>query len=279
MKVSNADFKTIESFGREWSRFDQASLAIDEAERLFNQYFSIFPWDLLPPDGGIGVDVGCGSGRWAKFVAPRVKRLHLVDASSNALRVARRNLAELGNVEYRAADVGALPFAQESLDFAYSLGVLHHTPDTEFGVKTIAAALKPGAPFLLYLYYAFDNRPGFYRALWRVSDVMRHIVSHLPSWGKFAVADAVAALVYWPFARAGRVLEMGNSLPSAWPLAFYRRCPFYVMRTDALDRFGTPLEKRFTKSEIEQMLRSAGFETVRFSEAPPFWCAVGIKAQ
>lgn len=279
MRAGNTDFKTVESFGREWTRFDQAALAVDEAERLFDQYFSIFPWDLLPPDGGVGADVGCGSGRWAKFVAPRVRRLHVVDASANALDVARRNLAGLDTVEFHAADVGALPFGRESLDFAYSLGVLHHTPDTEFGVRAIAAALKPGAPLLLYLYYAFDNRPAYYRALWRVSDVMRRIVSQMPNWGKFAVADVVAGLVYWPLARAGRMLELANRLPSSWPLAFYRNCPFYVMRTDALDRFGTPLEKRFTRMDIERMLVSAGFEEVRFSEAPPFWCAVGVKAR
>lgn len=279
MSSDNTDFKTIESFGREWSRFDQAALAVDEAERLFAQYFSIFPWDLLPSDGGVGADVGCGSGRWAKFVAPRVRRLHVVDASANALDVARRNLAGLGSVEYHAADVAALPFARESLDFAYSLGVLHHTPDTAFGVRAIAAALKPGAPLLLYLYYALDNRPGYYRALWKISDLARKIVSKLPSWAKFAVADIVAALVYWPLARAGRLLESADLLPNSWPLAFYRNCPFYVMRTDALDRLGTPLEKRFTRAEIERMLTGAGFTGVRFSETPPFWCAVGIKTR
>lgn len=279
MNTSNTDFKTVESFGHEWSHFDQTSLSAGEAERLFNQYFSIFPWQLLPSDGGVGADVGCGSGRWAKFVVPRVAHLHAVDASSAALKVAKRNLAQFNNVQYHTADVGALPFAKESLDFAYSLGVLHHIPDTELGVTAIAAALKPGAPLLLYLYYAFDNRPAYYRALWKVSDVIRRIVSRLPSWGKFAVADAVAAIIYWPVARTGRMLESANCLPASWPLAFYRNLPFYVMRTDALDRFGTPLEKRFTRAEIERMLANAGCEQVRFSETPPFWCAVGLKAR
>ena len=49
------------------------------------------------------------------------------------------------------------------------------------------------------------------------------------------------------------------------------------MRTDALDRFGTRLEKRFRRQEIITMLQSAGFKDIRFSDTQPFWCAVGIK--
>jgi hypothetical protein len=49
------------------------------------------------------------------------------------------------------------------------------------------------------------------------------------------------------------------------------------MRTDSRDRFGTPLEKRFSKSQIGKMLESAGLEDIEFSDKAPFWCAVGRK--
>jgi hypothetical protein len=49
------------------------------------------------------------------------------------------------------------------------------------------------------------------------------------------------------------------------------------MRTDALDRFGTRLERRFNKAQIEDMLLSSGFSNIQFSYTQPFWCAVGIK--
>lgn len=63
----------------------------------------------------------------------------------------------------------------------------------------------------------------------------------------------------------------------AIPLSFYRHRSFYVMRTDALDRFGTKLEKRFTKTEISLMMERAGLENIVFSENAPYWCAVGYK--
>jgi hypothetical protein len=66
-------------------------------------------------------------------------------------------------------------------------------------------------------------------------------------------------------------------LPASWPLAWYRDKSLYVMRTDAYDRFCTRLEKRFSRTEVEAMLTSAGFGDIRFSTREPFWCAVGIK--
>ena len=62
---------------------------------------------------------------------------------------------------------------------------------------------------------------------------------------------------------------------STFPLSAYRNYGFYVMRTDALDRFGTRLEQRFTKNEIKQMMESSGLKDITFSEKSPFWCAVG----
>jgi hypothetical protein len=49
------------------------------------------------------------------------------------------------------------------------------------------------------------------------------------------------------------------------------------MRNDALDRFGTPLEKRMTAIEIQALMRRCGLIGVRFSAGPPFWCAVGFR--
>jgi hypothetical protein len=62
-------------------RFDQDGVAEAESLRLFEEYFAIFPWQSLP-QYAVGFDAGCGSGRWAAQVAPRLGHLHCVDASS-----------------------------------------------------------------------------------------------------------------------------------------------------------------------------------------------------
>lgn len=273
----NLDAATVDGFGAEWSRFDQRALDREELQRHFEAYFRVFPWDVLPADA-VGMDVGCGSGRWATLVAPKVGTLHCVDASSDALAVARRNLGELPQCRFHHASVDAIPLPDGSLDFGYSLGVLHHVPDTAAALRSCVRKLKRGAPFLVYLYYRFDNRPAWFHAVWRASDLGRKVISRLPSPVKHAVAEVIAGTVYWPLARAARAAEARGVDVSLFPLSHYRNMSFYSMRTDALDRFGTRLEQRFTRTEIEAMMRGAGLERIRVSDEAPYWCAVGFKA-
>lgn len=271
----NIDSKTVRSFGDEWSRFDQAELSDDEAQRIFDSYFGMFPWNELPMNAS-GFDMGCGSGRWAKLVAPKVGHLHCIDPSA-ALQVARTNLAGATNVSYHEASVADDVLPAVSQDFGYSLGVLHHVPDTASAIASCVALLKPGAPFLAYLYYAFDNRPAHYRILWRASDLVRRIVCKLPAGPKHWVTTAIALLAYLPLARVAKLAERANFDVSSFPLAHYRHHSVYTMLTDSRDRFGTPLEQRFTRREIQEMFEAAGLEQVRFSNVAPYWCALGIK--
>lgn len=272
----NEDRETVSGFGDEWTRFDNIELSEAERHTLFEQYFARFPWQALPGDAE-GFDAGCGSGRWALLVSALVGRLHCVDASADALAVARRQLAARPNCEFHHTSVSTLPFGPNSMDFGYSLGVLHHTPDPEQGLHACVAALKVGAPFLVYLYYRFDNRPLWFRALWSGSNLARVVTARLPRRLRFLVSDSAAALIYWPLARTAALVERAGLPVDAFPLAFYRHRSFYVMRNDALDRLGTRLERRFTRAEIQAMMMRAGLERIVFNPHAPYWCAVGYK--
>jgi SAM-dependent methyltransferase len=272
----NLDKATVRDFGHEWARFDQSAMSPEELGQIFDSYFAIFPWDCLP-EQAVGFDAGCGSGRWAALTAQRVGLLHCIDASEEALQVAKARLDGLANVILHEAPIEAMPLADRSMDFGYSLGVLHHLPDPAAGLAACVRKLKPGAPMLVYIYYAFDNRPSWFRLLWRASDILRRAISVAPFRLKSVIADIFAALVYWPAARVAGASERAGANVSNWPLSDYRRHSYYVMRTDALDRFGTRLEHRMTRAEIETMMTHAGLGSVRFSEAGRFWCAVGRK--
>jgi len=200
-----------------------------------------------------------------------------IDASEQALDVARTNLQDQCNCEFIHVSVDELPLENESMDFAYSLGVLHHIPDTLSGINSCVDKLKPGAQFLLYLYYAFDNKPLWFRMIWKISDVLRGIISHLPFRLKLLVTNVLALLVYLPMAKLALLLEKAGMNVDNIPLSTYRKMPFYMMRTDSLDRFGTRLESRFTKAEIRQMLEEAGLEKIKFRDGVPYWCAIGVK--
>ena len=273
--TTNISEDVVKGFGDEWQRFDQSTLTNAELSAMFDSYFNIFPWNSLPPNA-LGFDLGCGSGRWAKFVAPRVGFLHLIDPSSEALNVARKNLAATLNCQFHEASVEAIPLPDNAADFGYSLGVLHHIPDTAAGLRQCVLKLKPGAPFLLYLYYAFDNRPFWFRLLWQGSDLARRVISRLPHALRSFVSNVLAVLVYWPLTRIALGLEALGINVENFPLAWYRHRTLYVMRNDALDRFGTQLEQRFTQAQVQHMMAQAGLHNITFN-TDQFWTAVGYK--
>ena len=274
----NIDPRTVEDFGREWARFDQSEASREELLREFDGYFRGFPWNALPANAA-GFDLGCGSGRWARFVAERVGRLHCIDPSAEALAVAQNKLADQSNCVFHHAGVDQIPLPDASMDFGYSLGVLHHIPDTAAGIRACVAKLKPGAPFLLYLYYALENRPFWFRFIWRCSDAVRRVIARLPSFVKMRVTDIIAATVYFPLARLARLCERSGRSVESIPLAQYRHSTFYMMRTIALDRFGTRLERRFSADEIREMMSAAGLDRITIPEGPPYWCGVGYRRE
>ena len=274
----NVDLETVDGFGREWAAFDQLDLPPSEQHRLFEDYFSEFPWSDLPAKP-VGFDLGCGSGRWAELVAPKVGRLHCIDPAAEALDVCRRRLAGSGNTEFHLATADNIPLADGSQDFGYSLGVLHHIPDTARAMRDATRKLKPGAPFLVYLYYDFENRPAWFRAVWRASELGRATIAKLPFGVKKAVTSLIAATVYWPLSRSAKLLEKRGWDVANIPLSSYRHRAFYSLRTDALDRFGTRLEQRFSSTAIRKMMEDAGLERIAFRQGEPYWCACGRRAK
>lgn len=271
----NVDLSVINDFGNEWQSMDQTVLPEWERKEIFDEYFSLFPWNDLP-ENPVGFDAGCGSGRWALMVAPRVWHLHCVEPSV-AIEVSKRQLSTHGNCTFHPTTIGDMPIEDGTMDFGYSLGVLHHIPDTQRAMSDCTCKLRKGAPFLVYLYYAFDNRPAWFRGLWKLSDLLRKIVSRFPPKIKFFVSQVIAVTVYFPLARLAWLSgKIGFDIQS-FPLSFYRDKSFYTMRTDALDRFGTRLEQRFTRPQIRTMMENAGLERVMFRDGKPYHCALGYK--
>lgn len=275
--MSNSDKNVVKDFGDEWDKYPQNSIETQSLKDAFDQYFGIFPFNALPKNAE-GYDMGCGSGRWAQFVAPKVYRLKCIDPSRKALDVAKKNLSSQSNIDFINVSVDKTDLAKNSQDFGYCLGVLHHVPNTLEGLMDCSRLLKPGAPFLLYLYYKFDDKPLWFKLLYQLSNLIRiGFTSLLPFNLKVFVTFIIACLVYYPFARLALNLEkMGMNVENI-PLSDYRNKPFYFMKTDSLDRFGTKLEKRFSQKEIIEMLDKAGFENISFSPNMPKWVCLAYK--
>ena len=271
----NLDKKTVDSFSDQWVRYDQSGMEKREALKIFNSYFSIFPWKKINKSS-TGFDMGCGTGRWAKFVAPKVGKLNCIDPSE-AINVAKKKLKKFKNIKYYQRSLDRSGLKNNSQDFGYLLGVLHYVPDAKAAIKSCVKLLKPGAPILLYIYYSLDNRPIWFKILWNLSNFLRLIISRLPKFLNFLICDMIAILIYYPLAKISLFFEKIGINSKNFPLHFYRKLSFYVMRTDSRDRFGSPMEKRYSKKEISIMMKDAGLERIKFKNSVPFWTVVGIK--
>ena len=275
-KNNDLDQKVIQDFGNEWTNYDQSTINNKDLIKAFNQYFSIFPKKFLNKDME-GFDMGCGSGRWSKIIAPQIKKLNCIDPSYEALNIAKKNLFGNKNVFFYNKSVNEKSLEPNSQDFGYCLGVLHHITETQKGIDSCFNMLKKNSPFLLYLYYRFDNKPFWFKLIWKLSDLLRRLISKLPFPIKKKITYLIALFIYLPLSRFSKLLNSININIKNFPLSDYKDKTFYFMTTDALDRFGTKLEKRFTKNEIKSMLLKSGFVDIQFSPNTPFWVALAWK--
>jgi ubiquinone/menaquinone biosynthesis C-methylase UbiE len=273
--TENIDQSVVNGFGDEWTKFND--FQEDDIKVLSNEFYDIVTPDIVHGQSYI-IDIGCGSGRFSKYFASKAGFIEAIDPS-HAIFAADKLLGNTKNIRLAKASVDNIPFAPETFDFAMSNGVLHHIPDTARAVKDCVKVVKPGGYFYIYLYYKLENRSLLFKSIFNIVSFFRKGVSRLPEGPKKIVCDILAVLIYMPVILLGRFLSLiglqkaANQLPLNW----YQNKSFFVIRTDALDRFGTSLEHRFTKQEIQKMLEDAGLTDIIFSDQQPYWHALAKK--
>lgn len=246
------------TFGDEW--WEHGEL-LPEHEQEFSDYFDLV--DLGALGDSRVADLGCGSGRWASFVAPRCRELVVVDFS-DAVFVARMNLRAHDNVVFVLGDVLELPFAADAFDFAYCLGVLHHLPVDALDACRRVAPIAP--KLLVYLYYSLENRPAHYRALLVLVTALRRVLARIRNRrARAAITWILAATVYAPLSWIGAHTGLrGIPLADTYAGKSLRR-----MQQDVYDRFFTRIEQRFSREQIMALLDT--FEAVDISQGLPYW--------
>ena len=204
---------------------------------------------------------------------PHFSLIYALEPSDGAINVLGKKFSSNSQIEILQETVGDNSIPDGCLDFAMSLGVLHHIPNTGEAIKKIYNKLKPGGTFLCYVYYNLDDKPFSYRLLFRVAHVSRWVICRLPFAWRMRISKLIAVLVYLPLARISRFYASKGRDVSNIPLHHYADMPFIMLQNDALDRFGTRLEQRFTKKDIEKMLSAADFNlsTLKFSAVEPYW--------
>ena len=271
----NIDMEVVHSFGDEWNKFHHFSKST--IAKICDEYFDIID-DSIVNKQTYMIDIGCGSGRWSEYFLDKAGFIEAVDPSE-AIFAADDLLGKQDNLRLTKASVNTLPWPDKTFDFGMSIGVLHHIPNTLAALEACVQKIKIGGYFYLYIYYKLDNRGFLFKSLFRLSDVLRRMVCRLPANLKKLVCDILAVVAYMPFVLIARLFKtIGlKKIAVKIPLYAYTNKDFYIIRNDALDRFGTKLEQRFTREEIREMMGKAGLSNIRFGENSAFWHAVGQK--
>jgi SAM-dependent methyltransferase len=273
-KDQNLDQQVIDSFGHEWAAFDYAESETDDAlDSQFLAYCAPIDLTKFNSKSSVAADFGAGSGRWASRLLPHFSLVYALEPSDGANKVLKNKFSKESRMRILQETVGANSIPAGSLDLAMSLGVLHHIPDTGLAIKDVASKIKSGGVFLCYLYYKLENKPLYYRGLFWASNSLRWVISRLPYSMRKLTTKVIAGVIYLPLARTSKLMSSKGKDVSNFPLHHYVDMPFVMMQNDALDRFGTRLEQRFSKKEIIEMLSHANFDlsTIEFSNLEPFW--------
>lgn len=271
----NIDEKVVNDFGEEWLKFNE--FTVKDIKKTGDEYFDLID-DKIVNQQSYAIDIGCGTGRWSKYLSGRAGFIEAVDPS-DAIFAAVKTLNGVENVRLTRASVETLPFKNETFDFAMSVGVLHHIPDTVKALTDCVKKLKTGGYFYVYLYYNMDNRGSLFKALFHVSDASRKAIAVLPTSIKKFVCDVLAVCVYMPIILIVKfLLFMGlTKLALKLPLSAYHNKSFFIIRNDSLDRFGTRLEQRFSAKQVKEMMENAGLSDIVISPKTPYYHAIGKK--
>jgi SAM-dependent methyltransferase len=273
-KSLNIDDEVVDHFGREWAKYNYLNgLASEALDKQFMAYTSPINLEEFDNKYSIAADFGAGSGRWAERLVPFFHKVYALEPSAAAVQVMKQKFSKEPRMMVLNENVEENSIPESSLDLAISLGVLHHIPDTCQAIFDVSKKIKSGGTFLCYLYYKIEDKPLCYRAIFRIVNVVRFLISRMPHVMRVLIAKLIAFSIYLPLARYSRFRLKSGKDVSNIPLHHYAEMPFIMLENDALDRFGTRLEQRFNKAEIEEMLGAANFDlnTLQFSEAEPFW--------
>ena len=252
----------VKSFSFEWNTHSNTQLDAfrgdDSSEQQFRLKTAFTKQEL---QGKLVLDAGVGAGRYSDIVSRWGADVVGVDLSY-AVEAAHRNFVDRGNVFIAQADIGALPFRPESFDAIFSIGVLHHTPNTRDYFLKLVPLLKPGGTIAIWVY----PREGDY--------IVRK------SWIRFV--NKIPPRMFYDWCR-WFVPWAQRHLDNPWVGLIRRLFPFSTqglgLENDILDTFDGYSPRYHgihTPDEVEIWFKDAGLTEVR---RPSDWntCVRGVR--
>jgi SAM-dependent methyltransferase len=243
-----------QSFGSQWQWF--RGVQIDSLNRTSESETALRAatgWRDDEYPGRRLLDAGVGAGRFAERAAAKGAEVFGVDLTL-AIDAAYRNVGHLSNVHLAQADIFALPVRAHTFDLAYSIGVLHHTPDPPTAFARVAATLAPGGKLAVYVYSRYGPSH-------RMSDIFRVVTTRLPLRLSWALTAGAIPLYY-----LYRIPVLGKAFRLALPISME---PHWRWRwLDTFDWYTPAYQEKYLYPEVFRWFRTQGFEVVDLLDGP-----------
>jgi 2-polyprenyl-3-methyl-5-hydroxy-6-metoxy-1,4-benzoquinol methylase len=239
----------VENFSFEWTKHRTTQLDSAHGTRESEERFAeSLPYPLAELAGKTVLDVGCGMGRFAEIVLKYGGTVIGIDLSY-AVDAAWDNMGRQANAHFVQANVYDLPFAPESFDLIYSLGVLHHTPDPRKAFNQLPRLLKPGGTIMTTFYAAYN------KAYVAASTFWRTVLRPLPRQWLYRFAHISIPLYYlW------RLPALGKVLGTLLPLSQHPRAEWRVL--DTFDWYSPQYQFYYTHPEVFRWYQEHGLENI-----------------
>jgi SAM-dependent methyltransferase/uncharacterized protein YbaR (Trm112 family) len=205
-----------DSFGLQWNKFARTQLDSFSGHSISaDRFWSATGWDAANMAGKWILDAGCGSGRFAEIALSTGAQVVALDYS-NAVDACKENLGHHANLHVVQGDIYSLPFAPESFDFVYSLGVLQHTPNVERAFSALPRMVTGGGGSLCVDYYEKSIRSRLLPKYW-----LRPFTKRMNKRRLFASLQ-LAVPILLPISRSlARIPILGDQLKRLVPVANY----------------------------------------------------------
>lgn len=267
--------KTQDTYGFLWMKNKQAMPA---SKWHFDAMQEVIDGPIVR--GARGIDVGSGCGYDTYIMAKSNSLVEIVSIDlSNGVYKTRDLTSGLKNVQIIKGSILDIPIKKNVFDFAYSFGVLHHTSDPKRGLLEIFRILKKNSPVFLYLYEDHSENPLKYIAVKMIAQV-RRVTVKIPPRIIYILSWICSPLIFILFSFPSKVLKrFRHTRDFAKKIPFNFGTGLFSLRGDLYDRFGAPIEHRFNKEQVYELLRECGFVNIEITRLKnnPGWVSWGYK--
>jgi SAM-dependent methyltransferase/uncharacterized protein YbaR (Trm112 family) len=136
------------------------------------------------------LDVGAGGGQYSYDALSFGATVISLDMNDIGLATYHEAFRDCPRQHAIQASALKLPLKTECVDYAWSMGVLHHTDDLLLGFQEMARALKVGGIQNVGVYYQYK--------CWPYYAYLRKVTTHMPFFALWPLCHLLACLSYFP---------------------------------------------------------------------------------